>query len=990
MSSGSGGGGGGWYGGGGADCAGGGGGSGYVYTAATASNYPSGCLLNSSRYLDNAQTMAGNTLFPDTSCRSTETGHAGNGYAKITTIGPSTTIFRVTVKPSYSDTIRDTICAGASFTHNDSVYTVQGTYYQYFESYDHCDSIEVIEVTVNDTLRDTIHPIICTGVTFDTNYHLGCVPVNGQTYAPYWRTGVYTQYLRDTVTGCFQNFVIDLTVSDTIRDTVWHTICPSGHFTINNETYWDTGTYRQHLYTAGGCDSILAIVIDRSDTLRETIYRNMCFGSYFLLNGERYTDTGTYKQHLNNLDGCDSILTLVLTYSDTLRDTIHPIICAGDTFYHNGVKYYQTGLYNQYWLSLMGCDSLIYIDLTVRDTIFGHVYDTICAGASVTYNGETFTLPGDYLQILQATVHCDSFLTIHLHVNDTLRDTIIQTVCAGQTITVNNETYWIQGEYKQWLRDAGTDCFHNYVIYLNVNDTIRDTIEPWVCAGQVFRWNRVPYSVAGWYRQEFRTAEGCDSILHIHLIVGDTLRDTVYYSVCSGHTLTHNNVTYDSTGWYRQNLKNFDDCDSILHIHLTIEDTIRGHLYDTICYGDTYTFNGSTYYIPGIYPYVTVNREGCDSIAYLHLHVNDTIITHIYDTICRDDVYYYLDTTYDETGDYYHLLKRTTGCDSTVVLHLFERDSIQSVHYDTICNNTTFSYYGQLLARTGRYPHRHTSVLTGCDSTEWVALTVLDYPVLSILDSGSYCEGGYATLKANTTGNYITWTSSPYDPTMNGQDHNFTIYVSPDRYTEYTATVDIRPYNCRSTDVHSVNKPAKVEARMSMSPEEITAENLQCAFTDVSVGTIMYREWLFHERVPTIPDKHYYGERTVNYTSSIENDTLEVRLIVVNDEGCYDTAVNLYPVFRGDVWVPNAFTPGRIGANRLLKVGHYNLLEYELFIYTREGLLVFHSTDPDLSWDGTYNYRDCKAGSYVYVLHYRTKSRPSESYEKKGSVLLIR
>jgi gliding motility-associated-like protein len=95
-------------------------------------------------------------------------------------------------------------------------------------------------------------------------------------------------------------------------------------------------------------------------------------------------------------------------------------------------------------------------------------------------------------------------------------------------------------------------------------------------------------------------------------------------------------------------------------------------------------------------------------------------------------------------------------------------------------------------------------------------------------------------------------------------------------------------------------------------------------------------------------------------------------------------------VFRGDVWVPNAFTPGRIGANRLLKVGHYNLIEYEIFIYTREGLLVFHSDDPEISWDGTYNYKDCKSGSYVYVVHYRTKSRPSESYEKKGSVLLIR
>ena len=724
--------------------------------------------------------------------------------------------------------------------------------------------------------------------------------------------------------------------------------------------------------------------------MRETIYRNMCKGSYFPLNGYTYLDTGTYKQLLRNTDGCDSILTVVLTYSDTLRDTIHPIICAGDTFIHNGVKYYQTGLYNQYFVSMFLCDSLIFIDLTVRDTIFEHVYDTICAGASVTYNGETFTLPGEYHQILQAAVYCDSFLTIHLYVNDTLRDTIIQTVCAGQTITVNNETYWIQGEYKQWLRDAGTNCYHNYVIYLNVNDTIRDTIEPWVCAGQVFRWNRESYSVAGWYRQEFRTPDGCDSILHIHLLVGDTIRDTMYHSVCSGHSITVNGITYDSTGWYRQNLKTFDDCDSILHIHLTIEDTLRGHYYDTICYGGSYTFHGSTYYIPGIYSFVTHTREGCDSIAYLHLHVNDTIITHVYDTICRDDRYYFIDSIYDCTGEYEHLLQRTTGCDSTVVLHLFERDSIQSVHYDTICNNTTFNYYGQVLTQTGRYPHRHTSRLTGCDSTEWLQLKVLEPPILSILDSGAYCEGGFATLKANTNGNYITWSSSPYDPTLAGQDHNFTIYVAPDRYTEYYATVDIRPYNCRSSATKEMNKPSRLEARMSMNPEEITAENLQATFTDVSVGTIMYREWTFHEPQPTIPDRKYYGDREVTYTPSAESDSLEVKLVVTNDEGCYDSVTNLYPVFRGDVWVPNAFTPGRQGANHLCRVGYYNLIEYEIFIYTREGLLVFHSTDPEISWNGTYKNMDCKAGSYVYVVHYRTKSRPSESYEKRGSILLIR
>ena len=96
-------GGGGWYGGGGSypdtsadDDRGGGGGSGYVYTSSTASNYPSGCLLNSSYYLTNAQTVAGNTAFTSPTGTS-ETGHTGNGYIRITAIkaGSGNTLVKI-------------------------------------------------------------------------------------------------------------------------------------------------------------------------------------------------------------------------------------------------------------------------------------------------------------------------------------------------------------------------------------------------------------------------------------------------------------------------------------------------------------------------------------------------------------------------------------------------------------------------------------------------------------------------------------------------------------------------------------------------------------------------------------------------------------------------------------------------------------------------------------------------------------------------------
>lgn len=91
-------GGGGWYGGGGStpdssgdDDRGGGGGSGYVYTASSASNYPNGCLLNSSLYLTDTQLSAGNQSFLAPNGVN-ETGHSGDGYCRITVIECKTNI----------------------------------------------------------------------------------------------------------------------------------------------------------------------------------------------------------------------------------------------------------------------------------------------------------------------------------------------------------------------------------------------------------------------------------------------------------------------------------------------------------------------------------------------------------------------------------------------------------------------------------------------------------------------------------------------------------------------------------------------------------------------------------------------------------------------------------------------------------------------------------------------------------------------------------
>lgn len=121
-------GGGGWYGGSGAypdgsgdDDRGGGGGSGYVYTSSTASNYPTGCLLTTGMYLADAQTIAGNTSMPSTS-GSTETGHSGNGYVRITAIKVQSLNLPVNIDGAWKDTESAYVNIDGTWKQIESVY----------------------------------------------------------------------------------------------------------------------------------------------------------------------------------------------------------------------------------------------------------------------------------------------------------------------------------------------------------------------------------------------------------------------------------------------------------------------------------------------------------------------------------------------------------------------------------------------------------------------------------------------------------------------------------------------------------------------------------------------------------------------------------------------------------------------------------------------------------------------------------------------------
>ena len=796
----------------------------------------------------------------------------------------------------------------------------------------------MIDLTVNDTLRDTLRTTICAGAVLDTNGHLGCVPVSGSNYPPYYLTGVYTQYLRDPVTGCYQNLVIDLTVNDTLRDTLRATICAgtvldtNGHLGCvplsgsNYPPYYLTGVYTQYLRDpATGCYQNLVIDLTVNDTIRDTIRRTICAGAVLDTNGVQYSRTGFYSQFLRDATtGCFKRLYIDLTVNDTIRDTVYRSICAGSVFDTNGMQYAYTGFYTQLNRDpVSGCYTRLYIDLNVNDTLRDTIRRTICAGAPFDTNGHLgcmpvngrnyppYYLPGEYKQYLRDTVNgCYRDLVIYVDVNDTLRDTLRRTICAGDAVDTNGRHYSRTGFYTQLNRDPVTECFSRLFIDLTVRDTIRDTVHRTLCAGAVFDTNGFQYSRTGFYSQLNRDPiNSCYSRLNIDIFVNDTVRDTINRTFCAGGMLDTNGQQYTTTGVYRQYLRNSrTGCRSNLVINLTVNDTFRNVINQELCAGKTFEHGGQSYNRTGSFLQQRRTVHGCDSVTEIHIVVNDTLRDTLHHVMCAGQTLDLNGQTFTTTGRYRQKLRTPEGCDSILHIDLIVNDTLRDTLYYIICVGKSVDVNGHTYSRKGWYRQVLQSI-NGCDS------------IISI--------------------------------------------------------------NVR------IDTPVGLIASYKMSPKSISMQQMQIKFSDYSSGNAFDRKWLFHEIPDQYDDAEILHERFAYYTPHYESDSLKVTLIILTDFGCSDTTTGTYPILKGDVWVPSAFTPNA-DMNQQLKVGHFNIETYEIFIYNRQGLRVFHSTDPEDSWDGTHNGKPCPAATYVYRVFYTTKSQPNTSFEKNGTMLIVR
>lgn len=144
-------------------------------------------------------------------------------------------------------------------------------------------------------------------------------------------------------------------------------VCIGGSFSVGDSVYTTTDRHFTVLPGFAGCDSLIVLDLEVVDVLRFTEDTTICAEAVYPQGNNVYDAPGTYVDTLESFLGCDSIVTLNLSFAVPLTGDTAVAICAGDTFYLGGRKFFEQ--MNDFVVleATNGCDSTVALSVIVLD-----------------------------------------------------------------------------------------------------------------------------------------------------------------------------------------------------------------------------------------------------------------------------------------------------------------------------------------------------------------------------------------------------------------------------------------------------------------------------------------------------------------------------------------------------------------------------------------------------------------------------------------------
>ncbi len=648
----------------------------------------------------------------------------------------------LTVVQTLQETVQATICPGDSYTFNGQTLTTAGTYTANLTSAIGCDSIATLELQVSTPIVTSLTEEVCEG---------DFVTIGSQTFST---TGSYSVTLTSAA-GCDSTINLDLTVHQPQSSVVQQALCQGDVFIIDGTVLSQAGTYNFVLQTSHGCDSLVEVRLSIGQSYYQEFSGTICPGSTYIFAGDTYTSAGRYTTVLPTINGCDSVLVLDLFVEQTIQTNIAATICDGQFYTFNGIDYYSAGQYFTNFTTAGGCDSLVVLDLEVVTGLSTSLNVAICSGDTYTFDGNALSTSGTYSATYPSAGGCDSLVTLALIVNENVSTQLVEQLCHGESIQVGPQTFSSSGNYTiSLLTAAGCDSVITLDLSVSGGDTTR--LSESICSGSSILVGGQTFSSSGNYVVDLLTSGGCDSTVLLALDVASQVALTQNASLCDGESVQVRGSTYSSPGTFTINVPGTgSDCDTIITLNVAVNSTASTAFNETICTGDTYSFDGQTLSDAGTYTADLQNTHGCDSTVTLNLAVESTSLTSISQSICAGESFAFDGADLSASGVYTAAYTGAAGCDSTVELTLNVLPAATAIVVASICAGEAYQAGGQSFSDSGTYTLDLTAS-NGCDSTLTLELSVGGFVALT--QNASLCDGESVQVRGSTYSSPGTFT----------------------------------------------------------------------------------------------------------------------------------------------------------------------------------------------------------------------------------------
>ena len=281
------------------------------------------------------------------------------------------------------------------------------------------------------------------------------------------------------------------------------------------------------------------------------------------------------------------------------------------------------------------------------------------------------------------------------------------------------------------------------------------------------------------------------------------------------------------------------------------------------------------------------------------------------------------------------------------------------------------------------------------DSIEKIARIIVPDPIADFTDSASGCEP--LEVQFTSTSQYAaTYDWDFGDGATSNSPNPRHIYFEDGIYDVRLTVTGFEPSLSdieQKTDYVRVFKSPR--ASFFNNKDEVFIPNDPIVFSNTSFDADSYL-WDFG-------DGNTSTEESPTYYYQTEGE-FQVFLVAVSDFGCSDTFFlpnTVYAQLKGEVKVPNAFTPSPNGPNSgMINPGSSaeindifypkmnGVTKYELNIFNKWGELLFVSKDINIGWNGYYRGELCQQDVYVWKI--KAEFADGREIVKVGDLMLLR